>query len=67
MSGQGNGSTRSLSVENAPQAPQQQEQPQPQQPHPNFNRGRTTFDRIRADEAQEYKNFKNLDETEMAL
>lgn len=56
MRGQG-----SLSARSAPQAPQQ-----PQQHDPMFNKGRAFFARLQADAAQEYRNFKKLDEVEMA-
>ena len=72
MSGQGSGSARSFSSGNAPQVPQQpqpqpqpQLQPQPQQPSPTFNRGRALFARLQADEVQEYKKFRKLDDNQM--
>ena len=60
MSGQGSGSTQSYSSGNAPQASQAPQQPQPQQPDLMFDRGRALFARLQADQAQEYTNFKKL-------
>ena len=65
MSSQGSGSARSFSSGNAPQAPQAPQQPQPQQPDPMFDRGRALFARLQADQAQEYTNFKKLNDVQM--
>ena len=56
MSGQGSGSARSFSSKNVPQA--QQAPQQLQQPTSMFNRGRALFDRLQANNVQEYREFQ---------
>ena len=60
MSSSGSGSTASFSSGNAQQAPSANQQQQPQQPGAMFDRGRDLFERLRANKAQEVKNFKKL-------
>ena len=67
MSEQGSGSARSFSSKNTVQASQAPQQPQPQQSDQMFNEGQALFARLRENTAQEYKNFKKLDEVEMRI